>query len=568
MPWIVRAWGAGVLLLSLRLLGGWIWVQRLARSALVPAPAEWMEALDAIRARLGIRRRVALFLSPRVSGPALVGWLRPVVLMPLSASSGLTPRQVELLLLHELVHVRRWDYLVNLVQRLAETVLFYHPGVWWVSARIREEREHCCDDAVVARSGVRDYVLALLALEDARVPRLALGAGGASLVGRVRRLVDPRASGGTGPTPAGVAGLALLGICVALAGAPGAGAREPAPAFRGCADAGGDSTLCPSLGRAVDALLRSADVPGAAIVQDVATGAVLAYAQAGDSVDVREPVLPASLWKLAVAAVWWERGLGSAEVDCPASVRVGGSAVRNGGAGGLGLIRAPEEVLVHSCNTGAVEMVMRLGRDGGAERLAGELRGLGFPVARAGERPGADSAFWSSASPAFRARMAPASATIQVEDDAPGAMARLALATSSVRVTPLHLSRFLQAVGNGGVMRAPTLEARLADEGAGVRVMSGETAAHLQRAMLRTVAEGTARAAAGSQPGAWKLGGKTGTVAGTRPDPDGWFAGLVVDPQGRPRYTVLVHLRGGGPGGDRPTKMAARIARSLVRAGD
>jgi cell division protein FtsI/penicillin-binding protein 2 len=111
------------------------------------------------------------------------------------------------------------------------------------------------------------------------------------------------------------------------------------------------------------------------------------------------------------------------------------------------------------------------------------------------------------------------------------------------------------------------MEAGLAREGVGVRVMSGETSAHLRQAMLRAVAEGTARAAAGSQPGAWKLGGKTGTVRGTRRDPDGWFAGLVVDPRGRPRYTVLVHLRGGGPGGDRPTKMAAQIARSLVEGG-
>ena len=236
MPWIVRAWAVGVLLLSLRLLGGWIWVQRLARSALVPAPAEWIESLEAIRARLGIRRRVALFLSPRVSGPALVGWLRPVVLMPLSASSGLTPRQVELLLLHELVHVRRWDYLVNLVQRLAETVLFFHPGVWWVSARIREEREHCCDDAVVARAGVRDYVLALLALEDARVPRLALGAGGASLVGRVRRLADPRAArhpaaGGALPVaarePAGPGGVAAARRADAAQRVVGGGAHPP-----------------------------------------------------------------------------------------------------------------------------------------------------------------------------------------------------------------------------------------------------------------------------------------------------------------------------------------------------
>ena len=562
LPWIVRAWALGALVLSIRLLGGWLWVRRLARSGLVPAPPEWVDALERIRARLGIGRRVALWISPRVAGPSLVGWLRPVVLMPLSATSGLTMEQVELLLLHELVHVRRWDYLFNLVQRLAETILFYHPGVWWISARIREEREHCCDDAVVARAGVRRYVGALLALEVAREPSLALGAGGGSLAGRVRRLAGQgSATRGSASAVLGTAAVALAGLALA-AGVP---ARTPRPApVAGCT--GSESTtLCPRLGRSVDALLRDAGVPGAAIVQDVATGAVLAYASTGDSVDVRHPLLPASVWKLAVAAVWWERGLARTPVDCPASLRVGGTTVRN--AGGAGGVTSPEDVLVRSCNTAAVEMLLRLGRDGGAARLAGELRGLGFPVAHAGEQPSLDRRFWAASSGAFRARMAPLGATIRVDDGAPDALAALALATSSVRVTPLHLSRFLQAVGNGGVMRAPTLEPALAGAGGGVRVMSSTTAARLQHAMLRTVAEGTARAAAGTQPGAWKLGGKTGTVGGgAGREPDGWFAGLVVDPAGRPRYTVLVHLRGGGPGGDRPTRIAARLARELAES--
>lgn len=561
--WIVWGWAAGVLVLSLRLLGGWLRVQRLARGTLLPVPPAWLELLERSRARLGIRRRVALHLSPWVSGPSLVGWLRPVILMPLSASSGLTPRRVELLLLHELVHVRRWDYVVNLLQRLAEIVLFFHPAVWWISARIAEEREHCCDDAVVARSGVRDYVLALLALEEARTPALALGAGGGSLLGRVRRLVDPPGAHPPprrGSLPPGVAGVLLVAVTAVLAGAPaGAGARAADGAV-GCG--GGASTLCPGVGREVEAALREAGVPGSAIVQDVRTGAVLALAEAGGTASLREPVLPASVWKLALSAVWWERGLGSEEATCPAALRVGETTVRTAG-GSPGRITVPEGMLVHSCNTAAVAMAQRLGRDGGPARLARELRALGFPLA-AGD---SDTAFWTSTSPAFRVRMAPAAATLPA-GDSPAGLAGLALATSAVRVTPLHLSRFLQAVGNAGVMRPPSVEPGLAGRGAGTRVMSPATAAHLQRAMLRAVEDGTARAAAGTQPGAWKLGGKTGTVqSGAAPDPDGWFAGLVVDPSGHARYTVLVHLHGGGPGGDRPTRMAARIARTLVLRG-
>jgi beta-lactamase regulating signal transducer with metallopeptidase domain len=555
--WIVWAWAAGVAVLSLRLLGGWVRVHRLARGARLPAPAAWKAALERHRARLGIRRPVALFLSARVSGPALVGWLRPVVLMPLSASSGLTERQVELLLLHELVHVRRWDVLVNLLQRLAEVVLFFHPAVWWISARIAEEREHCCDDAVVARSGVREYVLALLALEEGRTPALALGAGGASLLARVRRLADPAGTVPRRRLSPGVPGVALVAAVLAALPAGAAARTDAAPA--GCA--AGGSTLCPALGAEVRTLLREAGVPGSAVVQDVGTGAVLVLAEAGGT-PLTEPVLPASLWKLAVAAVWWERGWGSEEGACPASLRVGAATVRNGGRSPARMV-LPEGMLVHSCNTAAVAMVQRLGRDGGAARLARELGALGFPVA--GAAPAGE--FWASTSPAFRARMAPGAAAVPV-GGAPEELAALALATSSVRLSPLHLSRFLQAVGNDGVMRAPTVEAALAGRGPGTQVMSPGTAARLRGAMLRTVEAGTARAAAGSQPGGWRLGGKTGTLrTGPAPRPDGWFAGLVVDPSGRARYTVLVHLEGGGPGGEAPTRMAARIARTLALHG-
>src|SRR5207245_639661 len=130
--------------------------------------------------------------SALVEVPTLIGCLRPVVLLPASTLAGLSPAQLEALLAHELAHVRRLDYLVNLGQTTAETLLFYHPAVWWVSHRMRVEREHCCDDAAVAVCGdAVGYARALAELEGRRTlaPVLAVAADGGSLWSRVARLV-------------------------------------------------------------------------------------------------------------------------------------------------------------------------------------------------------------------------------------------------------------------------------------------------------------------------------------------------------------------------------------------
>src|SRR5207253_10299038 len=132
--------------------------------------------------------------SAVVRVPAVVGWLRPVILLPASALTGLTPQQLDVLLAHELAHVRRYDYLVNLVLSVIEMLLFYHPAVWWVSRRVREEREHCCDDMAVPACGdAHFYATALLGMERLRspLPTLSMAAAGGSLVARVRRLMAP-----------------------------------------------------------------------------------------------------------------------------------------------------------------------------------------------------------------------------------------------------------------------------------------------------------------------------------------------------------------------------------------
>src|SRR5207248_10932295 len=137
-------WLAGVFALSMYTARGWMRVRTLRRCATL-APA--MHAtLAGLGRHLGVTRPVPLYLSVAVDVPAVIGYLRPYILLPISAVTGLDESQIAAVLAHELAHVRRHDYLVNMLQSAVETVLFFHPAVWWISRRIREERELCCDD--------------------------------------------------------------------------------------------------------------------------------------------------------------------------------------------------------------------------------------------------------------------------------------------------------------------------------------------------------------------------------------------------------------------------------------
>ncbi|MFL5347769.1 MAG: M56 family metallopeptidase [Hyalangium sp.] len=215
LPWLVLAWGLGVALSSLRLLAGWMRLRRHVREA-VAAPIEWQERLEGLSRRLGLKRAVRLLQSAALDVPSAVGWLRPVVLLPASALTGLPPRQLEMILAHELAHILRYDFAVNLAQTLVETLLFYHPAVWWMSDVIRVEREHCCDDIAASTSGsTLSYARALTALEELRVlpslaPSPALSALGGSLPERVRRLVVSPASRCSSRWVAGASVLTLI----------------------------------------------------------------------------------------------------------------------------------------------------------------------------------------------------------------------------------------------------------------------------------------------------------------------------------------------------------------------
>ena len=216
IPAIVMAWILGVLALSIRIAGGWVLVRRMRRQS-ARASAELTNAVNRIARRARLARPVQVFESAIVEAPAVVGWLRPVVLLPASAVTGLSPEQMEAVIAHELAHVRQQDYMVNIFQTLAETLLFYHPGVWWLSNRIRAEREHCADDFAVTVCG--DAVLYAQALSNLETSRaasaLAVGASGGYLSGRIKRILGQPAHRNR---PASV-GLALAAtIAVVLLG--------------------------------------------------------------------------------------------------------------------------------------------------------------------------------------------------------------------------------------------------------------------------------------------------------------------------------------------------------------
>lgn len=193
-PWlstIVWGWSLGVLAFAIRPLWSWFTVRQLRTQGVSPVSESVQAALAETARRLGISQAVRVLQSTIVQVPIVAGYLKPVILLPASIVTGLPASQLEAILAHELAHIRRHDYLANLIQTLVETVFFYHPAVWWLSHQIRSERENCCDDIAVAMLGNRlDYSRALLAVEELRgtPTTLAVGASGGSLLGRVRRL--------------------------------------------------------------------------------------------------------------------------------------------------------------------------------------------------------------------------------------------------------------------------------------------------------------------------------------------------------------------------------------------
>lgn len=217
LPWLVLAWLAGVSGLSWRAWRQWRKIRILVNTA--SAISSWQACFDGMASRFGLTRRISILCSGMVSSPVLVGWFKPIILLPLAVVCDFPVAQIELILAHELAHIRRWDPLANLFQVVLETLHFYHPVVHWISRDVRNEREICCDRMALAMSGGSRHVLAsalaeLGELREQHAP-LSLAANGGVLLDRVQQLMLP-SSGSRGiASPARFAG-ALLAAALIL----------------------------------------------------------------------------------------------------------------------------------------------------------------------------------------------------------------------------------------------------------------------------------------------------------------------------------------------------------------
>lgn len=227
LAWIVGLWAACACALALRMALGLLWIGRAGGASVVDLA--WQARLSQMAERFGLGREVRLRIVDNLASPITAGWWRPVVLVPAALVSGMSPTLLEALLAHELGHVKRHDYLVNLLQNVIETLLFYHPAVWWISARIRLEREQIADDFAADHLGEpRRLAHALSELERLQFSshHLAQAANGGDLMARIRRLLRPDVQALDWK-----AALPVLGLAVACAAsAHSLGRLEAAPA--------------------------------------------------------------------------------------------------------------------------------------------------------------------------------------------------------------------------------------------------------------------------------------------------------------------------------------------------
>jgi len=230
LPWLVEAWLIGVAFFSLRSLGGFFLLERERRRKAFVVNPRVLEICHALQRRLGLDRAIAYCECKWLQAPAVSGWFRPVVFLPVAALAGLSEEQLESVIAHELAHVQRLDLFVNVFQICVETLLFYHPAVWWLNQRIRAEREHCCDEMAVALCGnAVEYARALTLMEEWRsAPVLAMAANRGPLSERILHLLGLN-SGRSAMRNVGFAGSLLFLGAALVAGNALFGIAYPKP---------------------------------------------------------------------------------------------------------------------------------------------------------------------------------------------------------------------------------------------------------------------------------------------------------------------------------------------------
>src|SRR6202163_445447 len=219
LPWLVEAWLMGVAFFSLRSAGGFLLLERERRRQSTVVNDRVLEICYILQDRFGLNRAIAYCECKWLQAPAVIGWFRPVVFLPVTALTGLSESQLEAVIAHELAHIQRLDAFVNVFQVGVETLLFYHPAVWWLNKRIRAEREHCCDEMAVALCGDPvEYARALTLMEEWRsAPVFAMAANRGPLSERIVRVLGLKTLG------AGMRGIGLTGSVLCLTAALVAG---------------------------------------------------------------------------------------------------------------------------------------------------------------------------------------------------------------------------------------------------------------------------------------------------------------------------------------------------------
>lgn len=307
LPWLPAlawAWLLGATFMLLRLGWGLGYLYGFGLRATQRPDPQWENRLAELARGMGIGRRVRFRIAAWADSPLVLGWLRPLILVPPAAFLVLTPEALEAVLRHELAHILRRDFLVNFLQSLLEALLFFHPAVWWVSRQIRSEREHCCDDLAAACTGdALDYAQALVELERLRSgnpfhAELAPAARGGSLMFRIRRLLQPQ----TPAAPLGMRGALFLllasGAVVAVAGArSGRTGARTLPAIR--VDASAPIFLPQTVAEPVQVVMPSSPAP---VVAPTTSATVTRVSTSTTPLPVSEP-LPSELPEPAPAPV-------------------------------------------------------------------------------------------------------------------------------------------------------------------------------------------------------------------------------------------------------------------------
>jgi beta-lactamase regulating signal transducer with metallopeptidase domain/sporulation protein YlmC with PRC-barrel domain len=219
LPWLVEAWLLGVAFFSLRSAGGFLLIERERRKRSTVVGPRVLEICYTLQDQLGLQRAIAYCECAWLQAPAVIGWFRPIVFLPATALTGLSEEQLQAVIAHELAHILRFDPFVNVFQVCVETLLFYHPAIWWLNKRIRAEREHCCDDVAVTLCGnAVEYARALTLMEEWRsAPVFAMAANRGPLTERIVRVLGLKTLG------AGMRGIGLTGSILCLAAALTAG---------------------------------------------------------------------------------------------------------------------------------------------------------------------------------------------------------------------------------------------------------------------------------------------------------------------------------------------------------